>query len=149
MKTLIRFAFTSLFFISVTAQASQFSNWVLGFHHDSNGNTISGSEQVLIDAIKNGADVKVGFPSASGGETHIVLESYGVNADVSPAVVWGITSRVSYVRDSNGVSFAPGGRISRDIFQSDGLRITETYNIDGSSPNTFTQNREIKWYISK
>lgn len=148
MKLALNLAMASLLVFSYSAQSSQFNNWILAYHHDASGNQIAGSEQDLIDAIVNGASLKVALVSANG-DTQVELETYGVNTAVSPVVVWGIAERASYTRNGSGrIVFVPG-IIARDIFQSDGTRINESYSYAGASQGGFSQNREMKWYISK
>ncbi len=122
-------------------------NWEFVYENDKNGNVVSGDINNLINAINQGADVKMLGYSITAGVYTVLSNVVGVTP-TNIVYVKHITYPSS--ADSNGIPYLIEDRKQVQLFRSDGKREILQYNLTGDTitrHNTITH--AMKWYVNK
>lgn len=126
-----------LVFIASSAFAN---NWELVYEHDGNGVQTYGDINVLISAIKSGADVKVILHSSTSGDSSFKLNKANVSLT---NIVYGLRSELeSNTPDTSDTTlyqrlftFSTTGETSLKFFNASNLNVSLNY--------------PLSWYVSR
>ncbi|MEM7549593.1 MAG: hypothetical protein AAF363_07960 [Bacteroidota bacterium] len=144
----IQVLFIALFSVSFSAY-SQEGRWKLVYEHNESGEVISGSKSDLIEAVRSGKDVKLGWKMGGAGQfvehyaevQFLTIMEGEVYGQISPI----LSQEPSFAKKT--VGFREGLKWSL-IASTTGVNSTLFYNItDGTALDDGKYRWGNKWYV--
>ena len=125
-------------------------NWILAYAHDEYGNPTYGSVNLLVTAIRRGADVKVMvlWPDRIDGAATFTGDTFGYAADES--IVFLEYSGNKMEADNSGCPYLIQDKKGVSLFKTDGTVDYIHYNESGTNMiDHGTLHFRMKWFISR
>ena len=140
-----------LFLLSLYVTSfGQQAEWQLVYEHDENGEVLTGSKQALIDAVREGQDVKIGWVIGAGEKS---VEHWApaqfltiMNGEVFGQITPILSQNPSF--EQNLITFREGMKWSF-IASTSGKNATSYHTFDGSTIDDTTYRWGNKWYVRK
>ena len=129
---------------------AQQSEWQLVYEHNEQGEAISGSKEALIEAVRAGQDIKIGWKMGSGEKIveHWAMAQFMtiMNGEVFGQITPILSQSPSF--DQNIITFREGMKWSF-IASTSGKNATYYYSFDGTALDDSIYRWGNKWYVKK